>query len=270
MQLLDGAGITVMQATPAMWRNLRHGRVGRAVRGSACSAVARRWTGSWRRSCSARGDELWNLYGPTETTVWSCVERVADEAGPVSIGRPIANTRCYVLDEQLQPVPIGARGELWIGGAGVALGYHARPELTAERFLPDPFLSAPARGRMYRTGDRARWRADGRLEVLGRTDFQLKLRGFRLEPGEIEAALLAQPGVSAAVVVLREVAGDRAAGGLPGCRGIDPVPDEVLLAALRAVPAGLHGAVADSSGWRPCRSRRTGKSIAPRCRIPLP
>ncbi|MDH5254807.1 MAG: AMP-binding protein, partial [Gammaproteobacteria bacterium] len=151
----------------------------------------------------------------------------------VSIGRPIANTRCYVLDDQLQPVPIGARGELWIGGEGVALGYHARPELTAARFRPDPFVP----GRLYGTGDRARWRADGRLEVLGRTDRQLKLRGFRLEPGEIEAAMLGLPAVSAAVVVLREIAGDPRLVAYAVPRG-QPVPGETLLVELRrSLPA---------------------------------
>ncbi len=232
MELLDGAGITVMQATPALWRNLiTAGWRGRPGLRLFCGGEA--LDRELAVQLLARGDELWNLYGPTETTIWSCVERVADEPGPVSIGRPIANTRCYVLDDRLQPVPIGARGELWIGGAGVALGYHARPELTAERFVPDPFLP----GRLYRTGDRARWRADGRLEVLGRTDFQLKLRGFRLEPGEIESALLALPGVTAAVVVLREIAGDARLVAYLVPRD-QPVPDEILLAALRqSLPA---------------------------------
>ncbi len=239
LALLATAGITTMQATPALWRNL----------------LAAGWSGTpgLRLLCGGEaldrelatallgaGAELWNLYGPTETTVWSCCERVRAEAGPVSIGRPIGNTRCYVLDEELQPVPIGAHGELWIGGDGVALGYHGQPALTAERFRADPFRAAEqGGGRMYGTGDRARWRADGRLEVLGRQDFQVKLRGFRIEPVEIEAALLAQPGVSAAVVVLREVAGDpRLVAFLVA--GDVPVPDAVLLAALReSLPAYL-------------------------------
>lgn len=235
IELLGDAEITVMQATPALWRNL----------------VTAGWKGQsgLRLLCGgepldrelatlllARGRELWNLYGPTETTVWSCVDRVTDETGPVSIGRPIANTRCYVLDERRQPVPIGARGELWIGGAGVAVGYHGRAELSADRFRPDPFAGvAPAT--MYRTGDRARWRDDGRLEVLGRTDFQVKLRGFRIEPGEIEAALLAVPGVGAAVVVLAEIAGDPRLVAYLVPRG-PSLPDEALLASLRgALPA---------------------------------
>ncbi len=232
MALLDRSGVTVMQATPALWRSLvASGWAGSAELRLLCGgeALDRELAGQLLR----RGRELWNLYGPTETTVWSCVGRVTDEAGPVSIGSPIANTRCYVLDDQLQPVPIGARGELWIGGAGVALGYHARPALTAGRFLPDPF----APGRLYRTGDRARWREDGRLEVLGRTDFQLKLRGFRLEPGEIESVIVGLPGVSAAVVVLREIAGDARLVAYVVARE-QPVPDESLLAELRrSLPA---------------------------------
>ncbi|MCY1078492.1 non-ribosomal peptide synthase/polyketide synthase [Archangium lansingense] len=151
----------------------------------------------------AVGGELLNMYGPTETTIWSSTHRVDGAPGPIPIGTPIANTALYVLDAQLRPAPIGVPGELFIGGAGVARGYHARPELTAERFLPDPF-SAQDGARMYRTGDLARWRADGTVEFLGRVDHQLKIRGFRVEPGEIEAALEKHPDVRQAVVVARE------------------------------------------------------------------
>jgi acyl carrier protein len=120
--------------------------------------------------------------------------------GRLPIGRPVPGARVYVLDEQLEPVPAGVPGELYVGGAGVTRGYHGRPELSAERFLPDPFRPG---GRVYRTGDRVRWLPDGELEFLGRTDHQVKVRGFRVEPGEIEAALLAQDGVREAVVVVR-------------------------------------------------------------------
>ncbi|HEX6701788.1 MAG TPA: amino acid adenylation domain-containing protein [Gaiellaceae bacterium] len=143
-----------------------------------------------------------NEYGPTETVVGCCVyELAAGEArpGPVPIGGPIANTRLYVLDAALRPVPQGARGELFIGGAGVARGYLGRPSLTAERFLPDPFADEPG-ARMYRSGDLVRYLPEGSLEYLGRADFQLKIRGYRIEPGEIEAALLRHPQVEQAVV----------------------------------------------------------------------
>lgn len=142
-----------------------------------------------------------NMYGPTETTIWSTTCPVGEVDAFVSIGKPIANTQVFIVDEQLSPVPIGETGELLIGGDGVARGYWNRPELTSERFVNLPALSSQ---RIYRTGDLARFLPDGNLEFLGRADFQVKLRGHRIELGEIEALLEKQPGIRQAVVVLRE------------------------------------------------------------------
>ena len=145
--------------------------------------------------------EIHNMYGPTETTIWSTTYRVEEPGSTVSIGRPISNTQIYLLDAELQPVPVGEIGELFIGGDGVARGYWNRPNLTAERFLTIPSLS---QHRIYRTGDLARVLPDGNIEFLGRADYQVKLRGHRIEPGEIEAILEQCNGVRQAVVVVRE------------------------------------------------------------------
>ncbi|HSL84683.1 MAG TPA: non-ribosomal peptide synthetase, partial [Thermoanaerobaculia bacterium] len=152
----------------------------------------------------APGGEVWNVYGPTETTVWSAVGRVAPGAGPVPVGRPIDGTRMAVMDRDGLPCPPGVAGELWIGGAGVARGYRGQPAATAERFVPDPCGPAAGRAagaRAYRTGDLARWDGDGSLKCLGRIDHQVKVRGHRIEPEEIEAALGARPDVARAAVV---------------------------------------------------------------------
>lgn len=145
--------------------------------------------------------EIHNMYGPTETTIWSTTCRVEDADTSVSIGKPIANTQVYMLDADLNPVPVGEIGELFIGGEGVARGYWRRPELTAERFVVIPGLGPD---RIYRTGDLARFLPDGNIDFLGRADYQIKLRGHRIEPGEIEALLEKFPGIRQAVVVLRE------------------------------------------------------------------
>lgn len=206
-RLIEDCGATVVQATPATWRMLVddgwRGVPGlKALCGGDALPVA------LADELLARGLELWNMYGPTETTVWSTVVRVDLGRAP-TIGRPIANTTVYVLDQSQEPVPVGVAGELHIGGAGVARGYLHRPELTAERFVPDPFGPTPG-GRLYKTGDLGRWREDGTLEFLGRLDNQVKVRGFRIELGEIETALDAHPSVRAtAVVAPADPGGDR-------------------------------------------------------------
>jgi len=201
-EVLESSAATVLQATPATWRMLVESgwRPRRALK-ALCGGEA--LPRDLADALLDRVSELWNLYGPTETTVWSTLARVAASPEPITVGRPIANTRIYVLDEARQPAPIGVPGEIWIGGAGVALGYHRRSELTAERFAADPFASENG-ARMYRTGDLGRWDAQGRLHHLGRLDQQVKIRGFRIELGEIEAVLATHPAVRQAVVVPRE------------------------------------------------------------------
>jgi amino acid adenylation domain-containing protein len=191
---------------------------------------------------------LLNMYGPTETTTfatWHEVDPAAPTDRSLPIGKPISGARVYVLDAQLIPVPVGVVGEIYIGGSGVAEGYLGRPDLTAERFLHDPFADAPS-ARMYRTGDRGRWRADGALLYMGRVDQQVKIRGFRVEPGEVEVALRRHPEVAEAVVIAVEpVAGERQlAAYVTGIDGAQPSIDD-LFAHLRAslpaymVPASI-------------------------------
>jgi amino acid adenylation domain-containing protein len=200
---------TVLQATPSTWRLLLDAgwRGGEGLQ-ALCGGEA--LPPKLAAEIAARAGSLWNMYGPTETTIWSATRRVepqpAERVAPVPIGGPIANTQIYVVDSELRPAPIGVPGELLIGGAGVARGYLGRPELTAERFIPDPF-AGEAGSRLYRTGDLARWLAAGEIEFLGRLDHQVKVRGYRIELGEIEAALQTLPEVVESAVVARTTDG---------------------------------------------------------------
>jgi acyl-CoA synthetase (AMP-forming)/AMP-acid ligase II len=199
--LLAEERVTVMQATPATWQLLREARWGGNPQFVACCG-GEVLPLDLARFLLERVGVVWNLYGPTETTIWSTVGRVEPDQ-EVTIGRPIANTQVYILDSGGQPTPVGVAGELWIGGAGVASGYWRNPELTGQKFQPDRFLGRDVGGLIYRTGDTGRWLADGRIAYLGRIDQQVKLRGFRIEPGEIEAALTAHEAIREALVVMR-------------------------------------------------------------------
>ncbi|MEH2398834.1 MAG: amino acid adenylation domain-containing protein [Nostoc sp.] len=202
LKALTTSGATFMQPTPVTWRLL----------------LAAGWQGSPQLKMISTGEALprelanqllpkgaclWNLYGPTETTIWSTGYKVTTGNKAISIGCPLANTQLYILDSHLQPVPIGISGELYIGGEGLARGYLNRPDLTAEKFISNPF-SPNSKSRLYKTGDLARYLPDGHIEYLGRIDYQIKLRGFRIELGEIETVLLQHPGVKEGVVIVRE------------------------------------------------------------------
>lgn len=202
-RLLASSGATVMQATPATWRML----IDASWQGDSALRVFSTGEALDRPLADqllTKSAELWNLYGPTETTIFSGAIRVTATTGPVPIGPPIANTSFYVLDQFMNPVPIGIYGELYIGGAGLAQGYLNRPQLTAEKFVPDPFGEAPG-ARLYRTGDLMRYCEDGNLEFAGRLDHQVKVRGFRIELGEVETAMSQHESVRAVVAIAREV-----------------------------------------------------------------
>lgn len=243
-KLIADSGATVVQATPATWYLLLaagwQGKTGLKV---LCGGEA--LTSELAERLLAGGIELWNMYGPTETTIWSTVYPVKPKPdaqdvkdAPELIGRPIANTEIYILDSNFKPVPIGVTGELYIGGAGLARGYRNRPELTAEKFIPNPFTvnsqqsvvgangGSPLQqascsdspfpipySRIYRTGDLARYLPDGNIDFLGRIDSQVKVRGFRIELGEIESVLNRHPGVERSVVVARSNKSSEIAGG---------------------------------------------------------
>ncbi len=199
-QALEHYQATILQATPATWRLLLDtGWSGRPGLKMLCGGEP--LPQALAKQLLQKGGELWNMYGPTETTIWSTICQITAQDATISIGRPIANTDGYILNQQLEPVPPGVIGTLYIGGDGVARGYLNRPELSSEKFISHPFKSS---GRIYNTGDLARYLADGRIECLGRDDSQVKIRGFRIELGEIEAVLRQHPAIKHAVVVIRE------------------------------------------------------------------
>nr|WP_245322598.1 non-ribosomal peptide synthetase [Bradyrhizobium valentinum] len=228
--MVAAQGVTVIQATPSTWRMLLDHD------GPSLPASCRVLCGGETlapdlvRRLVAQAGEVWNLYGPTETTVWSARHRLdARDDRPV-LGGPIGNTTLHILDNDLNLAPVGVAGELYIGGAGLARGYWRRGALTAERFIPDPF--GPSGARLYRTGDVARWRADGVIEYIGRSDHQVKIRGFRIELGEIEARLLEQDAVRSAVVVAREVGAARQLVGYVSGEALDGAALRTALSSL--------------------------------------
>ena len=239
-RLLTEKKVNVMQATPATWRLLiDSGWPGKADLKILCGGetLPRQLANRLLSKCAS----LWNLYGPTETTIWSTLHRVSEGDDSIPIGKPIANTQVYILDEQFRPVPRGVAGELYIGGDGLARGYLDRPELNDEKFLPHPLVAGE---RLYRSGDLARFRFDGALQFLGRVDHQVKIRGFRVEIGEVETALARCAAVADAVVVLREdIPGDQRliAYVIPSPDG--EVSPQQLRASLLTTPARIHGAV---------------------------
>ncbi|SCF00428.1 non-ribosomal peptide synthetase/type I polyketide synthase [Micromonospora mirobrigensis] len=221
--LLAAERVTLAQGTPATWRLLiETGWAGQPGLTAVCGGEA--VSAPLARQLAERVDALWNLYGPTEAAVWSTMELLTPDVTRVTVGRPIGNVRAYVLDGRLSPVPVGVLGELYLGGAGLARDYLGDPELTAQRFVPDPFGG----GRLYRTGDLARWLPDGRIEFAGRTDSQVKVRGFRIELGEIEAVLRGHPSVRDTAVLVREDDGEKSIVAyltLAGDEAAEPDPD---------------------------------------------
>ncbi len=203
--LLDASSATLLQATPATWQLLLEARWKGSPSFKALCGGEALPVDLARRLLPLVGS-LWNMYGPTETTIWSTMERIESADSPISIGRPIANTTAHIVDESLRSVPIGASGELLLGGRGVARGYFKRPDLTSARFVPDPF-SKEAGARAYRTGDICRFGPDGRIYYQHRNDSQVKIRGFRIELGEIEAALSESGSVSSAVAAVKDFGG---------------------------------------------------------------
>ncbi|WP_404977976.1 non-ribosomal peptide synthetase DhbF [Bacillus subtilis] len=201
-QMIENFDINIMQATPTLWHALVTSEPEK-LRGLRVLVGGEALPSGLLQALQDLHCSVTNLYGPTETTIWSAAAFLEEGLqGVPPIGKPIWNTQVYVLDNGLQPVPPGVVGELYIAGTGLARGYFHRPDLTAERFVADPY--GPPGTRMYRTGDQARWRADGSLDYIGRADHQIKIRGFRIELGEIDAVLANHPHIEQAAVVVRE------------------------------------------------------------------
>ncbi|MEO3811589.1 amino acid adenylation domain-containing protein [Sphaerisporangium sp. B11E5] len=231
-RLVAEQGVTHVQATPSVWRLLLPGGIGGVTALAGGEALPARLADELRARCP----RVVNVYGPTETTIWS----TAGEPGAtVTIGRPIANTQIYLLDAAMRPVPVGVAGELCVAGAGVARGYRARPDRTAERFVPDPY--GPPGSRLYRTGDLARYRGDGEIEFIGRQDGQVKLLGHRVELGEIEARLLDHPRVGETAVIARdgETGDPRLIAYVVPTAGAAPEPAELSAHLARTLPQPL-------------------------------
>lgn len=241
LALIGAEGVTHVQATPSGWRVMLTAGTG----ADALTAVTGLAGGEalplpLARELRARTARLFNVYGPTETTIWSTCAELPAEPEQVRIGRPIANTQTYVVDEQLRPTPLGIPGELLIGGDGVAHGYLGRPELTADRFVQSPF--GPPGARLYRTGDRAVRTSDGELDFLGRIDDQVKIRGHRIELGEIESALLEHPALAQAAVAVRtEEDGEPFLAGylVPAAGARAPAPADLRDHLTRTLPAAM-------------------------------
>ncbi|MFD7503692.1 amino acid adenylation domain-containing protein [Streptomyces sp. NPDC059850] len=233
-QLIRRHGVTAAQGTPSRWRALLAADAD-AVRGLRLMAGGEALPRRLAEDLLRNGARVINGYGPTEATIYATCAAVDERHDPPPIGRPVSNTRAYVLDAHLAPVPIGTPGELYLAGGGIARGYAGRPGLTAERFTADPF--GPPGRRMYRTGDLARWTADGQLEFLGRTDHQVKLRGYRIELAEIEAVLAGHPQVAQAVAAVHEEDGDaRLVAHLTAPAGAVPSPAELRAHLSRTLP----------------------------------
>jgi amino acid adenylation domain-containing protein len=204
LEALRESGAQVMQGTPTMWGEVVRAGAGERLREVRVLCGGEALSEQLSEQLQELSEEVWNLYGPTETTIWSLAGRV--QGAGVRLGKRIGETEVYVLDESQEPVPVGVKGELYIGGSGVGRGYCGSAELTAERFVPHPWSRAGG-ARLYRTGDVCRYRSDGELEYVGRGDEQVKIRGQRIELGEIEAVLNEVAGVSQSVVVAQQANG---------------------------------------------------------------